>query len=87
MGEPSDSDRRHGLATLDLCEAAPDSVWLPDLERITATLRDDRTDLAHSFCSHFSPLPFVLALLGTWGKEEVGVVAATQSNRLPGTIL
>jgi hypothetical protein len=86
MVERSDGDRREFPPTLGLGEAAPNTVGLPDLESIGPTVECDGTDLAYSLCPNLPSLPFVLTFLGARRKEEMGMVAAAQCDRLPGTV-
>ncbi len=76
MAERSDDHGRKRFATLRLSEAAPDPVGLLDLEGVGSAITDHGTDLADSLRTDLSSLPFILAFLGTWWEEEVGVVAA-----------
>ena len=69
-----------------LCESAPDAIWFPDLKSVRSTVNHHRAHMTYSLRSDLSALSFVLAFLSARGEEEMGVVAATQSNRLPGTV-
>ncbi len=82
----SETNGSDGPATFGLGETAPDSVRFLDLECIGAALAHDGTDLTHSFRTHLASLPFIFSFLGTRREEEMGVVATTQRDRLPGTI-
>lgn len=86
MDERSDAGRRQRPAPFGFRESAPDSIRFPYLEGIGTAFADNRTDLAHSLGSHLSALSLILAFLSVWGEEKVGVVAATEGDRLPGTI-
>ncbi len=86
MNVLSDADHSDRLAPLSFGEATPDPVGFPDLERIGPALPNNGAHLAHSLGTHLSSLSFILAFLGAWREEEVGVVAAAQCNGLPGTV-
>lgn len=86
MAERSDGDGRERSAALGLSETAPDSVRLFDLEGVRSAVTDNRADLADRLRPYLSSLAFVLAFLSGGGKEQVGVIAAAQGDRLPGTV-
>ena len=62
---------QHVLATLALCETAPDAVRLFDLQRRLEALLTDGAHLADGSRSLFSPFSFVLALECAGWEEEV----------------
>ncbi len=68
---------------LCLREASPDTVGLLDVKSVHATLGHNRTDLTDGLCSRLTSDSFLLALLSTRGKKQVGVVPAAQRHRLP----
>jgi hypothetical protein len=67
-------------------QTTPDTVRFLDLKRIAAALLGDRAHLADRFGANLSTLAFIFAFLRTGGEEEVGVVAAAESDRVPRTI-
>ena len=75
-----------GPATFSFCESTPDAIRLPDLESIRSAVAHNRAHLTYSLGTGLSALSFILAFLGARGEEEMGVVAAAQSDRLPGTV-
>lgn len=75
-----------GPATFGFCESAPDAIWFPDLKGVRAAVTHNRAHLTHGLGTSLSALPFILAFLSARRKEEMGVVAAAQSDGLPGTV-
>ena len=65
------------MPALGLGETTPDAVRLLDLDRIVAALPSHWAHLAYGLGSHLATFAFVFSFLGTWGEEEVRVVAAT----------
>jgi hypothetical protein len=73
-------------APFGFCESAPDAIRFPDLKGVRSAVTHNGAHLTNSLGTSLSALPFIFAFLSARGEEEMGVVAAAQSDGLPGTV-